>query len=282
MGGGGEVRIRYAPYLEFTHSHALPAAVVDFEAVVNKSPYATGYTPITPERGFFGVIEGDPTRNYRLEDFPSLWDMFGKFIGGLDLHLLWSDVYEDVTHGPEIANAISAHSAILRDEIDQKLLPQFLAGMRDINAIQSSAFIIGKSLIYDGHTKAVNEFAGNLRIAALDLSYKIWFKHLDWSSGVIGTYHELFKSYFVTKFDNDARDLDYKAKHERWNTDRYEFFRAFLGALNGAAATAQKPEPSQLMKSVGGALSGAAAGAPAGPYGAAAGAVLGLGASFMS
>src|SRR5262245_60995913 len=123
MGGGGEVTVRYAPYLEKTHRMLTGVDVVPpfftMNAALNelwhKSTYKGGWTELDIDRGYFGVIEGDPTRAYRLEDFPSLWDMFGKFMGGMDLHLLWSDVYEDVVHGPEVANSIAAHSALLRD-----------------------------------------------------------------------------------------------------------------------------------------------------------------------
>jgi hypothetical protein len=292
MGGGGEMTVRYAPYLEKTHRMLTGVDVVPPVFTMNQalnqaffnSPYATGnvFERITPERGFFGNIAGEPSQFYRIEDFPSLWDMFGKFMGGLDLHMLWGDVYEDVVHGPEVANSIAAHSALLRDEIDSRVLPQFLIGMRDINAVQATTFVIGKSIIYDAHVKSVNEFAGNLRIASLDLSYKIWFKHLDWSASVVGVYNELFKSYYSTKFDNDARQLEYESKHRLWDLGLFEYARAFTGALNGAAATVGRNEPSQLQKSLGGVLSGAAAGASiGGPYGAAAGAVLGLAGSFM-
>jgi hypothetical protein len=292
MGGGGEVTVRYAPYLEKTHRILTGVDIVAgpintmlqaLNAAFYKSPYKTGYKELTPERGFFGVIEGDPGRTYLLEDFPSLWDMFGKFMGGLDLHLLWADVYEDTVHGPEIANSIDAHSALLRDEIDIKVLPAFLAGMRDINAIQSTSFIIGKAIIYDTHTKVVSEYGANLRIAALDLSYKIWFKHLDWSAGVVGTYSELFKLYFATKMENDARQLEYKVKDALWDLGLFEYARAFTGALNGAAATTGRNEPSQLVKSLSGVISGAATGTMAGgfPYGTAVGAGAGLAGSFM-
>lgn len=291
MSSTGENTVRYAPYLEKIHRVNTGVDVVPpiwtmqqaLNAAFHSSPYRIALENQTePNRGFFGVIAGDIKRHYNLSDFPSLWDMFGKFMGGLDLHLLWADVYEDVVHGPEIANTITAHSALLRDEIDSKVLPNFLAGMRDINAIQSTTFVIGKALIYDTHTKAVSEFGGALRIAALDLTYKMWFKHLDWSTSVVTVYDGLFKSYFEIKFEHDVKDMEYRVKETLWNLNLFDYARAFIGTLNGAAAMTGRNEPSQATKAIGGALSGAAAGAAVGgPYGAIAGAALGLSASFL-
>lgn len=290
MSSTGENTIRYAPYLEKIHrlntGVDVEAPLYTMQQAMNaaffKSPYKTGIEFIDPNRGYFGVVEGAPERAYKLEDFPSLWDMFGKFMGGLDLHLLWGDVYEDVVHGPEIADSITAHSALLRDEIDSKVLPSFLAGMRDINAIQSTTFVIGKAVIYDTHTKAVSEFGGALRIAALDLSYKIWFKHLDWSTSVVTVYDGLFKSYFEIKLENDIKQLEYKVKDVLWDLGLFDYARSFIGALNGASAMTGKNEPSQATKALGGALSGAAAGTAISPgWGTAIGAAVGLGASFM-
>jgi len=290
MGSNGEVTVRYAPYLEKTH-RVLTGVDVEppfftmmqaLNAAWHKSPYKDGFDSINVDRGFFGTVESDPTKFYRIESFPSLWDMFGKFMGGLDLHLLWGDVYEDVVHGPEVANSIAAHSALLRDEVDIKIMPNFLAGMRDINAIQSSVFIVGKALIYDAHTKAVSEFGANLRIAALDLSFKLWNKHLDWDSTVIKTYSDMYKLYFAVKFDNDRSELEYKVKDVLWDLGLFEYARAFTGTLNGAAATTGRNEPSQLMKSLSGTISGAATGYQVGgEYGAIAGAALGLAGSFI-
>jgi len=251
MGGDTQVTVRYAPYLEKLHrtisgidvENVVFTMTQALNAVWHKSPYKEGFEKINVDRGFFGVIEGDPTLHYRIEDFPSLWDMFGKFMGGMDLHVLWGDVYEDVVHGPEIANTVTAHAALLKDELDTRVLPQFLGGMRDINAIQSTTFVIGKALIYDTHTKAVNEFAGNLRIAALDLSQRMWARHLDWDAQVITVYTNMFKEYFSIKLDNDARQLEYDTKDLLWDLSLFDHARAYIGALNGAAAATQQTTP---------------------------------------
>lgn len=264
--GNSEVTIRYAPHLEASHKQLMGHQVTPphwtlFQAlndVWHKSPYLSGFDLIKPERGFFGVLPSDVTKSYNLENFPSLWDMFGKFMGGMDLHVLWGEVYEDVVHGPEVANRISAHSAMLFDEIETRTLPQFLGGMRDINAIQSSAFMVGKSLLYDTHTKAVNEFATTLRVAQVELSGRLWARHLDWDAQVMTIYGEMFKLYFGIKHENDARQLEYLVKDRLWDIGLFDYARAFIGALNGAAAASDAGKPPIWQQVLSGVMSGAA------------------------
>ena len=288
MGGGGTQTIRYAPHIEQAHKRLLdesggvipPSIFRELNNLYNQSIYKD-YEKYDIDDAFFGRIPGDPDKTYEIRNFPSLYDMFGKFMAGLDVHVLWSDVYEDVVHGPEIAAAVSAQSELLDNEVRTKVLPQFLAGMRDINAIQSTTFVIGKAIIANGQVRDMNEFQSRIRLSAIELSGHLWRSHLDWDKSVIAMYLEMTKLYYATRIDVDHKQLEYASKDKLWNMDLFDEPRAVLGALNGAAAATQKNKPSQAVSALAGALSGAAAGAPAGPYGAAAGAVLGLGASFL-
>lgn len=291
MGGGGggdsENTVRYAPYLEEAHGRFLDHDGVDepimsfvnaFNAATGASPYGD-YALVDVDNGYLGF-------GYAVSDFPSLWDMFGKFVAGLDIHVLWGQVYEDVIQGPEIENAVSAQSTLIQDDINTTIMPKFLAGMRDINSVQASSFIIGKAIIKDAHVKSINKFVSQIKIHALSISNEQWAKHLDWNQSVIRTFSEMFKLYYSSKLDLDRANLEYQAKDNMWNINLFENARGFLGALGGTAATAAGGgnEPSQTQKALGGAMSGAAAGYMAtggNPYGAVIGGLIGLAASFF-
>lgn len=278
-GSSGTQEIRYAPYLEAAHKEIIGTDDLDWDLfsalneAFDSSPYSD-YGSYNPERGFFGY-KADGTTLWQLENFPSLYDMFGKFMAGLDVCTLWGKVYEDVVHGAEINDSIAAHSAVLKDEIDTTIMPSYIAGMRDINAIQSSAFVVGKALMYDTHTKAVNQFAGDLRIHAIDVTTQIWAKHLDWNTSVVTLYGKTLLSYFETKLSLDNAELEFLAKDELWNLNLFEYGRSVIGMLNGAAAAQGVNEPSGTQKIVGGAMSGAAMGSMVPGVGTIAGGVIG-------
>lgn len=285
-GSSGSKEVRYAPYLESAHSELLNHGGSDtpnlsfidvFNATLNKSPYAD-YTPLYYTDAFFGS-------GYEIKNFPTLYDMFGKFMGGIDVCDLYGEIYENIVHSPEINEAVSAQAALLDDDIEAKVLPRFLAGMRDINSVMSTSFVIGKGIIEDARVKAINKFASEIRLKAVDATIKVWERHLEWNKAVVQTYGEYAKLYYTVAMDVDRTNLEYAAKHELWNINLFDYARGILGAMQGAAAsTGGGNEPSKVQGVIGGAMSGAAAGAMAtggNPIGAVVGGVLGLAASFF-
>lgn len=291
-GDGGDSVVRFAPYLEAAHSAILNHTGADdpdlsfidaFNATINQSPYGA-YEQIDIDEGYFGMTRSDPTITYEIKNFPSLWDIFGKFMAGLDVHDLWGQIYSDVIQGPEIENVITAQSDSLQANIDSVVLPKFLGGMRDINSVQATTFIIGKAIIQDAHVRELNKFGAQIRMHALDTSAQLWQKHLDWNQGVTNIYSEMFKLYYASRLDVDRVNLEYPAKGAMWNINLFDNARGILGAMTGSAATTDGAtnEPSQTQKAIGGAMAGAAAGAQiGGGYGAIIGGVLGLAASFF-
>lgn len=292
-GGEGDNVVRFAPYLEALHSAILDHGGSDepdlsfvdvLNATLGASPYDS-YGQVDIDEGFFGMTVADPAVTYEMKNYPSLWDMFGKFMGGLDVHDLWAQIYEDVIQGPEIENVVTAQAEMLQDEIDTTVMPKFLAGMRDINSVQATTFVIGKAIIQDAHVKSMNKFSTQIRLHALNISNEQWIKHLSWDEAVIKTYAEMFKLYYTAKLDIDRVNLEYPAKDAMWDINLFENARGIIGAMTGSAATASgQNEPSQTQKAVGGAMAGAAAGymvSGGQPIGAVIGGVIGLAASFF-
>jgi transposase len=69
-----------------------------------------------------------------------------------------------VVSGGEIANDIAAMDVIFTDQIEQEELPRFRAGMLNINAIHSSAYIIGEALIRASKDKALIKYGTDLQL----------------------------------------------------------------------------------------------------------------------
>jgi hypothetical protein len=59
---------------------------------------------------------------------------------------------------------IQSFSDLLDDNINITVLPQFRASMRTVNAVHSSAFVIGESIIYGMHNRDVAKYASGLRL----------------------------------------------------------------------------------------------------------------------
>lgn len=278
----GDNDITYAEYIEEAHKRLLNHSGTDvnnisiidsFNHAQSLNPYANA-TNITTGDAFF-------TGGYSITDFPSLWDMFGKFMAGLDVHHLFLQTYNGVIDSAEIKEAVTAQAAYLDDDIQANILPKFQSGMRDINAVSSSAFMTGRAIIADARIKAINKFSSELRLRVLDASADMWKKHLDWNQSVISTYSTMFKLYYSVEMDVNAQKVAMQMKRDTFSLSLFEYVRAVLGVVSGSTGTMANEPPSQGASMLSGALGGASVGAALGPWGAAAGGVLGLASSFL-
>lgn len=279
MGGGGSsgggdssTEIRYAPYIEAHHQTFLNNIATEVAAAIHNSPFS-GYAPIDYLSGFFGV-------GYALSSFPSLYDMYGKFMAGLDVDALYSQILEDSINNPAIDNLVSAHAQELSDDIVQNANPRLVTGLRDINSVVSSSFVVSKAMLETARTRAISKYDSGLRYAMLPIAGSRWTAHLDWNKQVIHTYAEIMKLYFSSAMDLDNHNYSMVTKDILWPFTVLDHQRAALGALQGAMNNkAEVAGASTAQKAIGGALTGAAGGAMIGsyfgPYGTAIGGAIG-------
>jgi hypothetical protein len=274
-GGDSETTIRYANYIESKHKDFLNEMQDQRIAVMSNNPFS-GYTDIDYLNGFFGV-------GYVISSFPSLYDMYGKFMAGLDIDSLYTQILNDSVNSPVINNLVSQHAIDLEDDIVENADPRFVAGMRDINAVVSSSFVVGRAMMEVGRTKAISKYDAGLRYAMLPVAADRWARHLEWNRSVIMTYAEIMKLYFSTAMDIDGKNYELAAKEALWPFTVLDNERAALGALQGATnSKSDVAGASTAQKAIGGALTGAAAGAMVGGVpGAVIGGVLGAATGFL-
>jgi len=279
MGSGGgksaeASTVRFAPYIEEHHSAFLDKVAEERAVVVDSSPYS-GYTDIDIELAFFGS-------GYVISSFPSLWDMYGKFMAGLDVDVLFDEIFLDTTTGAIVTDLVSEQAVELSDDLEQVALPRFETGMRDINAVVSSTFVVGRALMESARTKALSKFDAELRYRLIPVAADRWKTHLEWNKSVIETYAQLIKFYFMSKMDTDNQNYEMAAKDALWPFTVLRYEGEALGALTGAKDIKDAAAATPAQKALGGALSGASAGAMVGGgAGAVIGGALGLAAGLL-
>lgn len=277
-GGDQTTTIRYAPYIESHHDTFLNLVKTKVDATINSSPF-TGYTNIEVDDAFFGA-------GYLITSFPALYDMYGKFMAGLDIEVLYAQIFEDTVNAPAINNLVSAEAVLLDDDIEANSIPRFQVGMRDINSVMSSSYVVGKAMIEDARVKSISKFSAGLKYQMIPVASERWRGHLEWNKGVVMSYAEIMKLYYSAKMDIDDKNYSMAVKNLLWPFTVLEYQRAALGALQGAITTETDVKgASKGAKAISGALSGAAMGAmafPASPLlGALGGGLLGLGAGLL-
>lgn len=217
--------IRYAPYVEEHHAAFLDLTHAKALAILEDSPF-DGYVPVEIDDAFFGI-------GYAISNFPSLYDMFGKFMAGFDVEILWGYIFEDSLNTPEINSATSAEMKLVDDNIVKDTLPDFQIMMRKINSVVSSSFVIGKSVIENTRVKALSKISAEAKFQMIPGVQEKFNASLNWGKKTVTTYAEAMKLYYMTKMHVDNSNYNFDAQNKLWPFTVLDFERAALGALQG-------------------------------------------------
>lgn len=219
--------IRYSPYVEIKHDSFLNIirSFRDQTMEYSDSPYFN-FTVVDSDDAFFGA-------GYVLSNFPSLHDMFGKFMAGLDIDNLFSKMFESSLVIPEIDALTETNLSLVDDNIVKDLIPQFVLSMRSLNAVVSSSFIIGKAVLEERRAKLNAILSADFRYLLIPDITKRWIDSLNQKKRVIFSYAFIIKLQFLAKHDIDRYNYRLLARHALWPFAVLEYERAALAALQG-------------------------------------------------
>lgn len=218
------------------------------------------------------------------------------------------------------ADAI-AFGAILDDQITTTVLPRFQRGMQDINAVQSSTFVIGQSNIEGFRDRDVAKHLSGLRartfeqkvdkqftaytqddqlnLKSAEFKAELIMKAVDGITKLLLAQLEHEKAYalaiieqkrikIVAKNEQNETDRAIDENEATWNLEVMQHGANMLASIGGgvAAPTSGSGRSQAQRSAIGGALAGGLSGAAAGamvggPWGAAIGGAIGIGASFL-
>ena len=248
-----ENRIRYPPYQEDHHIVLLDEVTAARIAATPNSPYAD-YDPMETEieAALYGA-------GYIISDFPSLYDMFGKFMAGLDVDALFDQIFADSTSGAIISNLISEHAGTLSDDLENDALPRFVTGLRDINSVMSSTFVVGKAMMETQREKEVSKFAAQTKYNMIPVAVDRWKKHLDWNEDVIKRYLEVMKQAVNTQTEVRDHDMSVAAADTLWPLSLLINYEAkAVGAISNAVTETESiPVWKEIVGAAGTVIGGA-------------------------
>lgn len=247
--------IRYAPYVEALHQEHIDRVMAVVDDVIGTNPYDS-FTDLDFSAAFLGSTA--------LASFPSLYDMYGKFMAGLDVEVLFDEVFEDTVFGSVINDMISTEGVRLSDDIEENIAPRFETGMRDINAVVSSSFATGRAMIEAARVKALSKYSAEVKYRLYPIVLERWKYHLEWNKSVIVVYSEIIKLYISAMIDTSNVNMSMASKGGLWPLNALPHETQAIGAISGAtntSGTVKGALPSEGQQIIGGALTGAGTGA---------------------
>jgi len=227
--GGTQVSVRrYAPYIETRHGDFLNATTLYRNNIINNSPFAN-YNPINTDEAFLGL-------GYLISNFPSLYDMFGKSMAGLDIEAIWSSVFEKVFDDPNINSAISKEMKLIDDGVVKEDLSKLKIEMRNLNAVTTSTFIIGKAVVEDKRIKTLVNLSIEIKTALLDTIENSYSNYLNWEKSLITEYAKIMKDYFIYTSMMNNVNADFGSRDKLWPFTVLSFEGMAIGTMQGTAS----------------------------------------------
>lgn len=300
-GGGGSGAVSWPNYIQEAHYGILSREGLDavslsvigaVNAALSNDPYS-GETAFDPSYDL--IFIEDALNNFEADI--GLWNPYTSWTSIVDVvNAKLDGVFsEDV-----ITDARDAYADSMQDELDDDILPKYRVGMRDLNMINTSAFAIGEALIYGKKLKEVAKFEADLRLKNAASRWEGLFRSVDrvtenelnkykFKQSLVGMITEGTRLTIVASKEYVDKQLEIDAASARWDMESFQYAANVIAAPSGGTSTPQA-RPTSMQSAIGGALSGAAMGgmiagasngAITGPWGMAAGAAIGLGASFL-
>lgn len=264
------VNIRYAPYIETKHKTFLDLIASNRSNIIYDSPYSD-FNELDIESSFFGA-------GYVISNFPSLYDMFGKFMVGLDLGSLWSKVFTNAYDQSEVNETVLNNSIIIEDNKTE--ITDFQLGMRNINAVSTSSFIIGKAILEDKKIKAFSQRSLISKLKILKSINQDFNTRLNWGRKIVINYALIMKEYFLWTTDYDDTNYVMTVNDKLWPFTVLDFERAALRTMQGMESIKKsfvrdRSTISKALLIASYTASGAFYGSYFGPWGTGIGAVIG-------
>ncbi len=318
-GGGSSGKVDYPDYMKNAHEDWLTQGGADsisdsvtgvMSSALGNSPWTTvtAYNPDTDISNYESAIADLKNILAGIVDtnsWDALYSQARSSIGDLaPLSVDDKSVDANKITDEEILLDVDAFADQLDDEIESKVLPRFEGGMRDINAVVSSAFVVGRSIIESFRNHEVAKHNSELRVNAalknadigleisianlkkdvqvgdinkkVELEYirsclegsnqmlRLMLQRISFNDSYARLVVEGKRIKIVAKKEQLEADAKIDESDALWDLEVFQYGSNVLAAIGGGVGSPGAKEPSKTMSALGGAMSGAAAGAMVG------------------
>jgi hypothetical protein len=178
-------------------------------------------------------------------------------------------IYAPTTY---INNKVAAHASALDTEITTKVIPRFEAGMRDANAVMTSAYVIGKAIIEMDRNDKVDKFRADLVFQAdnkrADLiqsatseMVRIFLQKTEYGRVIMATTLDKLRLEIAAQQDYKTETKAIAGDKGRWPLEAYKYGANMLAGISGGTTGSVPVDGNKTARIIGSGLSGAAAGA---------------------
>lgn len=316
-GGGGDSYppnpnhiIQYAPYVQSWHGTALTDVYNYWTAAVTNNPYTGMLSPYDPDNDLDAMLAALNAYCVVLLNFhntsldidvvadafdeaEAIHDFVPETTWEGHLSAISPDIDAQLMNSTYIEQSVNEYSEQLQADIEEKTLPVYEAGMRDINAVMSSVFIVGEALIFAEKNRNVAKYAADLRLAQwtdrnkalinaatfltdmdlkvaaaeqafAEMSGKFWIQGVEYKRQITDKVIDVLRMKIVAKKEESDEALRRNVEYTKWPLAASQYFASMLGSAGGGHAV---PEGTgggggaSMASVLGGIMAGASVGA---------------------
>ena len=257
--------VSYPAYIETIHSTWLTALAGQITTAVGTNPFSglTGYNPATDITAMSAAITAFQAIVTAL-DSENDYDLFSTSAAG-QVEAIYSPA-------DNIAIRTAAHANFLDNEIITKVYPRFEAGMRDINAVMTSAFVIGKAIIEMDRNDKVDKFQADMEFqaeqkradliqAATSEMIRMYLQKAEFGRVIAAMWIDELRLKIAANQDYLTETKAIAGDLGRWPLEAYKYGANMLAGIGGGTTGSVPVDGNKTARVIGSGLSGAAAGA---------------------
>jgi len=167
------------------------------------------------------------------------------------------------------------HAVGLDNELASKVYPRFEAGMRDINAVMTSAFAIGRAIIETDRMDKYDKFVADMRFQAdakraetianaAGEMIRIHLQKIEHSRVKTALAVDVARLSISAFADRATETKAIEADQMRWPLECYKYGANMLAGIGGGTTSSVAMDGNKTARIIGSGLSGAVAGAMVG------------------
>ena len=285
-GGGSSGAVSHAAYLETIHKDWLNDSGADTieKSITEVMDSALGSSP------WIGKSAYDPDAD--IASYAAAIASYAVILAGISETVDWDALYtqaETTLSDAAVIADTTLFGTQMDDELVTKVLPRFRRGMQDINAVSSSAFVLGEAVIEAFKDRDVAKYGTSLRLhyqdqrlTATEQMLRLMIQKVSWEEGYAKLLVESMRIKIVAKKEQTEQDGTIDEADAKWDLEVFQHGSNVLASIGGGTVVPNMPGKNKAASAIGGAMMGAVAGAyVGGPVGAGVGGVLGFAAGML-
>lgn len=225
-------------WLNQSGADTITSSMVDaMNTALTTSPYAS-MTPYDPDTRITNILNAISAYNTLVDaiDYEDDWGaMIDKAVADAD-----GDVFDTTA----ITSAVTAFGDELDDQIENVVLPRFQRGLQDVNAVMSSAFVIGEAIIEGMRDRDVAKFSADLGVKnyiqrndfilkGVEQMLKLYLFRIEGEKNVAHYTAEGNRIGMIAeKEEKDSENL-VEVKDAKWDLETFQYGANLLAAIGG-------------------------------------------------